>query len=80
MWLSFRSGPLAGQTVEVGGASFVIGRDPSCDLHLEDGRVSREHAALQATGGAAELTDLDSSNGTFVDGARITGTAWRAPR
>ncbi|MCA9515498.1 MAG: sigma 54-interacting transcriptional regulator [Myxococcales bacterium] len=45
----------------------VIGRSPDCDLPLlTDGRASRNHARLQGR----KLTDLDSRNGVFVNGAR----------
>lgn len=53
-------------------ARLSIGRAPSNGLHLDDHRVSGQHAALLWTGSDWELRDLGSRNGTFVDGARLT--------
>lgn len=74
MLLSFKTGPRAGETVEVSGADFTVGRDSSCDLVVDDEKASRRHFAIQALSGAAELSDLGSSNGTFVNGDRIVGS------
>ena len=49
-----------------------IGRDPDNDLVLEDLQVSRRHAELLGTGERWELRDLDSHNGTYVNGRSIT--------
>src|SRR5262249_43056336 len=48
-------------------------REPEVDLAADDDRMSRRHAILRPRrdGSGAELEDLDSSNGTFVDGARV---------
>src|SRR5689334_24406437 len=54
------------------GARAVLGRDPGCDVVLDDPSVSRRHAALESdTNGAIRLRDLASANGTFLDGIRI---------
>jgi len=51
----------------------IIGRDPRCDVWLDHDGVSRRHARLRIAAGPepAILTDLDSTNGTFVKGKRI---------
>lgn len=49
----------------------LIGRDADADLMLPDNSVSRRHAALQRTELGYEIQDLDSTNGTFVDGQLI---------
>lgn len=50
----------------------VIGRDPNrCDLLLTDGSVSRVHAKLTTAGDHLEVEDLDSANGTAVDGTYL---------
>lgn len=49
----------------------VIGRDESNDLVLDDPKVSRQHARLSSDGQQYHLTDLNSTNGTFLDGRRL---------
>jgi two-component system response regulator HydG len=49
----------------------LVGTGPSSDLHLTDPTVSRRHASLELTPLGALLTDLDSTNGTFVGDSRI---------
>jgi len=51
----------------------TIGRSESAELHLEDSGASREHAELSLAEGEARLSDLDSRNGTFVNGERVVG-------
>jgi hypothetical protein len=51
-----------------GDAETVIGRDPDCDIVLDDDRVSRRHARLAFADGAWQLSDLDSKNGTCLQG------------
>ena len=55
------------------GETLVIGRDPACDLVLEDSRVSKRHAELRWTGAGWGLHDLASKNGTIVNGAPARG-------
>lgn len=50
---------------------FLIGRDVSCNLTIDASRVSRQHAVITAGPQGAELRDLDSSNGTWLEGERI---------
>ena len=50
----------------------TVGRNPECDVVLKDLQVSRRHAFLKALpDGRAELHDLGSGNGTYVDGRRV---------
>lgn len=51
----------------------VVGRDESCEISLPALSVSRRHAEIRATGPILEVRDLDSRNGTFVNGAKIGG-------
>jgi len=51
-----------------GGGERVIGRDPDCDIVLDDDRVSRHHARLIQDEGAWRLHDLGSTNGTSLEG------------
>ena len=50
----------------------VVGRDPRCAVWIDASGVSRRHAKITMTGDRAALEDLDSSNGTFIRGQRIT--------
>lgn len=49
----------------------IAGREVGCDLLLDEGRCSRKHARLQPSPGGILVTDLGSSNGTFINGNRI---------
>jgi serine/threonine-protein kinase len=72
VFLLFESGDEKGRVVAVTGDQFVIGRDDTANLQILDTRASRRHAALKVMpGGNAELRDLDSSNGTLLDGAPV---------
>ncbi|MCP3964355.1 MAG: efflux RND transporter periplasmic adaptor subunit [bacterium] len=53
------------------GAEYVLGRSPSADLVLADGECSKRHAQVHARGGQFHVVDLESSNGTLVNGERI---------
>src|SRR3954452_9626859 len=53
----------------------IIGRDEGADIVLTSKRVSRRHARLYTSGQALLIEDLESQNGVFVGGARISGTA-----
>ena len=49
-----------------------LGRESHCDIHLEDSEASRTHAEIDFVDGDYVLRDLGSSNGTFVNGNRIS--------
>jgi len=49
----------------------VIGRDPAASVWIDKSSVSRRHARVLVTAGAAILEDLGSRNGTYVAGKRI---------
>lgn len=51
---------------------FVIGRDPSCNFAIESPRLSRQHAVIHTGGMQPEIEDLNSSNGTWFEGKRIS--------
>ena len=51
---------------------FLIGRGKHCDLVINSGKVSREHAAIVREGQTWFIEDLGSSNGTWFDAHRIT--------
>ncbi len=81
--LTFVEGPLQGKEFELPSTGTTIGRSRRCDITLNDGKVSGEHALLRLDSGLWWVYDLQSSNGTRVndsetpaahlkDGDRIT--------
>jgi DNA-binding winged helix-turn-helix (wHTH) protein len=50
----------------------VLGRDPSADVRIDAVGVSRRHAMVVIEAGRAELHDLSSKNGTYMNGERVT--------
>ena len=73
MWLTIRSREGDTRSLEIAKERLVIGREEGCDLLLEDDKVSREHAALSVNPeGHIIVEDLRSTNGTYVNGRRIT--------
>jgi DNA-binding NtrC family response regulator len=77
------SGSSAGREVAMGARPITLGADPSCDLVLDDPKVSRRHAEFHALVEGVHVRDLGSTNGTFADAVRVTdavvpyGTALR---
>ena len=65
------AGPERTLLIPLGAGALRIGRGLSADLRLDDMSVSRRHAILVAGDGGARILDERSSNGTFVNGARV---------
>ncbi len=65
------AGPSFGEMYKLKPDRSVLGRDDSADVRLTDDGISRAHAAVEREGGKIVLVDLDSTNGTFCNGARI---------
>lgn len=74
-------GPQPGRRIEVGRKPLVLGRRTAADLVLPELQVSALHCRVQVEPGrpALRVTDLKSTNGTFINGQRIAGTAYLAP-
>ncbi|MEN6558670.1 MAG: SpoIIE family protein phosphatase [Thermoguttaceae bacterium] len=64
-------GPNAGQLFPLEGATIVLGRHPACDVVLESGAVSRQHARIINLDGQFFIEDLHSRNGTLLNGQPI---------
>lgn len=57
------------------GSEYVLGREPGCDVRVQDERISRRHAALSFAEGRWTLADLGSKNGVLVDGVAVRDAA-----
>ena len=76
--LTVADGPEAGTHIVIEGAPgsrVLVGKSPVCELRLSEPAVSRRHAAFEVTSRGLRVTDLDSTNGTKVNGVPI-GVAW----
>lgn len=67
--------PQERRRIPLGPEPITIGRDPDNDLVLDDRRVSRRHAEIRLRLGRYTLYDLQSTNGTFVNGRRVAEIA-----
>ena len=61
-----------GVHLDIASKNFRFGRDSNNDLQLRDSEVSRFHAELRQDDAGIRVVDLESSNGTFVNGERAT--------
>lgn len=74
VWVLLR--PMDGsEPIPVSHNRSLIGRSSACDIHLPIEEVSRTHAVIWREAGSAWIGDLESSNGTFLNGERIDGPA-----
>jgi hypothetical protein len=74
-------GQQPGRRIELTGKPLVLGRRTAADLVLPEMLVSALHCRVQIEAGrpALRVTDLQSTNGTFVNGQRVTGKAYLLP-
>ncbi|KFD42068.1 hypothetical protein HY02_06725 [Peptococcaceae bacterium SCADC1_2_3] len=70
--LILNTGTAVGKTFYLKTSPMIIGRHDSCDIILNDHSVSRHQAKIEYQQGKYILTDLESTNGTFVNGKKIT--------
>jgi hypothetical protein len=66
-----------GTALSITATPLVIGRQPECAVVLGDTNISRRHAQVAMDDGAVVVSDLGSTNGTFVNGRRITRATGR---
>ncbi|OQY20253.1 MAG: hypothetical protein B6I34_08780 [Anaerolineaceae bacterium 4572_32.1] len=70
--LVMNQGPQPGQTFMIDKDLVTLGRDPSSELVINDPQASRQHARITRRGNLEVIEDLGSTNGTFVNGVRLT--------
>ena len=77
--LVIRNGGFEGMVYDLGGEETLIGRSPTTDITLLDEGISREHALIvyDPETGDHTIEDLQSTNGTKVNGRRIRSVALR---
>lgn len=78
MWaLRILTGPQTGQIIELKMGKNLIGRAPQCDVKLVSPGVSKEHTEVAVFKDKIVITDLKSSNGTYLNGIRIQNSLMR---
>jgi pSer/pThr/pTyr-binding forkhead associated (FHA) protein len=70
--MTITNGPTAGTQAELAGGMIMIGRGADCQLMLDDDYVSTRHARVVSGDNGVYIEDLGSTNGTYVNGMRIT--------
>jgi pSer/pThr/pTyr-binding forkhead associated (FHA) protein len=65
------NGPQQERAIELVDPIAILGRGPTASIRLEDESVSKHHARLSVEQGVYHLEDLESSNGTFLNGKRV---------
>lgn len=71
------TGKQSGQTFPIGEGSATLGRSPDADIRVDASDVSRTHLRIERRGSVVRITDLDSTNGTRVNGEPIRQTTLR---
>ncbi|MBK8430583.1 MAG: FHA domain-containing protein [Chloroflexi bacterium] len=68
-----RKGPKPGEVFSLATPTAILGRDPMCEITINDAEVSRNHAKLIHSEAGYLVQDMGSTNGTFIDGKRLRG-------
>jgi len=76
--LIFERGPDRGKRVRLSKFPVTLGRDPSCDIVVTDDEVSRHHVRIKQRGKLFVAEDLESRNGTYVNGDRILNSVLKS--
>src|SRR5262252_4977237 len=69
--LEFLNGERVGERLALAAKGAILGRHPECDIVLDQGAVSRQHAQISVIDGEYFIEDLHSRNGTLVNGLAI---------
>ena len=65
-------GPKAGEVYPLrAGSTLFLGRDPKCQIQILSNRVSRYNTMVEWKADAVRISDLESANGTFVNGEKV---------
>ena len=59
------------KTIETEKADITIGRNPNCDIYIDNLGVSKQHAKILKQDGEYVVEDLNSTNGTYVNNKRV---------
>ncbi|HSU45980.1 MAG TPA: DUF3662 and FHA domain-containing protein [Arthrobacter sp.] len=63
-----------GQRYSLNATSIVLGRSSEADIHIEDTGVSRRHLEIRTANGVTSAVDLGSTNGSYVNGQKVSGS------
>lgn len=70
--IRIKTGNTSEQTIETGiTGSIIVGRSSACDIYIDDAKLSRQHFVIESKGGELYISDLNSKNGTFINGVKI---------
>jgi diguanylate cyclase (GGDEF)-like protein len=67
----YPTGPAMGSRYLLGAEPVTIGREEDCQIRINDPSVSRRHARIHSDGTEYRVTDLESTNGTYVNDVRV---------
>lgn len=71
------AGPDTGKIIHIEEPITILGRDEACQVPLDDPRVSTRHAMVYFAGGEFRVRDLDSTNGSLLNGSPLTEFAFQ---
>ena len=80
-YLVANDGPQAGKRYDLSADKYVLGRHPDCQIVIDVGAASRNHAAISREGAGYAIADLGSRNGTFINNepTKIEGSRTLSP-
>ncbi len=70
-WLVADRGPARGTVHRLEGERSLLGADAAADIRIDDAHISDQHASIRFSEGRFTLTDLDSTNGTRLNGEAV---------
>lgn len=71
--IKIKTGKTSEQNIETGiESSLIVGRSSVCDIYIDDAKLSRQHFAIENRNKELYISDLNSKNGTFLNGIRIS--------